>query len=340
MPRPVSDPAIPRPTRRPRIGARGAFLLAVLLLGLASPPPALAGEGGGSHYMPGLVGDFAMALIGPPGFYLRDDLMYFRGTIKSVTLGDRIYSSASQDVWVNVVKAIYLSKGGILDGRAGFVVALPIVIDASASGDVVAPFIKTLSGSRSGIGDPSMTGFLNWTIGNHHVSSGVTVYMPLGAYDADRIINLGRNYWSFDAQGIYTWLDPKRGHEISFITGFLFNTTNGATDYSSGTEWHTDFMFAQHFSKEFALGLEGYYLKGISSDSGPLLDTANKVLPALGLQPLGGFRAKGFGLGPAILYAPKIGNTDVNFIAKYLFDIDHENRFNSNYATVSAAFKF
>jgi len=194
MPRPVSDPAIPRPERRPRIGARGAFLLAVLLLGLASPPPALAGEGGGSHYMPGLVGDFAMALIGPPGFYLRDDLMYFRGTIKSVTLGDRIYSSASQDVWVNVVKAIYLSKGGILDGRAGFVVALPIVIDASASGDVVAPFIKTLSGSRSGIGDPSMTGFLNWTIGNHHVSSGVTVYMPLGAYDADRIINLGRNY--------------------------------------------------------------------------------------------------------------------------------------------------
>jgi hypothetical protein len=328
------------PLRRSGFRA-GAFLLAAaLLVPLAAAPPALAGEGGGSHYMPGLVGDFAMALIGPPGFYLRDDLMFFRGTIQSVTLGDRIYSSASQTVWVNVVKGIYLSKDGILGGRAGFVVALPLVIDASASGAVVSPFVKTLSGSRSGIGDPSATGFLNWTAGNNLFSAGLTTFFPLGSYDADRIINLGRNYWSFDAQGIYTWLDPKRGHEISFITGFMFNTTNGATDYSSGTEWHTDFMFAQHFSKEFALGIEGYYLKGISNDSGPLLDQANKELPALGLKPLGGFRAMGFGLGPAILYAPKIGNTDVNFIAKYLFDIDHENRFNSNYATVTAAFRF
>ncbi len=64
------------------------------------------------------------------------------------------------------------------------------------------------------------------------------------------------------------------------------------------------------------------------------------MLPALGLEPLGGFRADAFALGPAVLYTPKIGNTDVNFIGKYIIDVTHTNRFNSNYAMVSVAFKF
>jgi len=196
------------------------------------------------------------------------------------------------------------------------------------------------SGSRSGIGDIALTSFLNWASGNHHVSAGLTVYLPVGGYDEDRIINLGRNYWSFDPLVTYTWLDPKRGHEVSVTTGVMFNTDNDATDYSSGTEWHMDFLLSQHFSKAFALGLEGSLLQGITDDSGPLLDRANTVLPALGLEPLGGFRAKYFGLGPAALYSAKIGGKDVNFIGKYLFDVTHENRFNSDYLMVSAAFKF
>jgi len=36
-----------------------------LLIAFAIPQPAVAGEGAGSHYMPGTMGDFAMALIGP-----------------------------------------------------------------------------------------------------------------------------------------------------------------------------------------------------------------------------------------------------------------------------------
>ena len=290
--------------------------------------------------MPGTVGDFAMAVIGPPGFYLRDDVIYFEGDINSVTLGDRIYSSASQDVWVNTVKGIYLSKGGILGARIGVVLSVPIVINAKVAGQAVSPVEGEKQGSRSGFGDVTLTSFLNWTCDTSHISAGINVYIPVGAYDADRIINLGRNYWSFDPVVTYTWLDPKRGHEISVTTGLMFNTSNDATDYSSGDEWHLDFMLAQHFSAKFALGLEGYLLRQINDDSGALLDRANRVLPALGLEPLGGFRAEAFALGPAVLYTPKIGNTDVNLIAKYLIDVSHENRFDSNYAMVSAAFKF
>jgi len=332
---------IPIRSSRSRLPLLTCSVLAVsLVLGLAAAPPALAGEGGGSHYMPGTMGDFAMALIGPKGFYLRNDLVYFEGAIGSVTLGDRIYSSASQDVWVNTVKGIYLAESGILGGRFGAVVSLPIVIDASAAGELVSPFQRDMSGSKSGISDMTLTSFLNWASGNSHMSAGLSIFVPVGAYDEDNIINLGRNYWSFDPIFTYTWLHPQRGHEVSVTTGFMFNTSNEATDYSSGTEWHLDFMLAQHFSKTFALGLEGSVLRGVSDDDGRLLDRANVVLPALGLEPLGGFRAQYFGVGPAVVVTQRIGSTDVSFIGKYLIDVEHKNRFDSDYLIVSAAFKF
>jgi len=316
-----------------------ATAAAVVLCGMATAP-AIAGEGAGSHYMPGTGGDFAMALIGPAGFYVRNDLMYFQGDIGPVTLGNRVYASASQDVWANTVKGIYLAEGGLFGGRFGAVISLPIVIDAAASGEAVSPIDVELSGSRSGLSDIAMTGFLNWSSGNSHFSAGMTIYAPTGSYDEDRIINLGRNYWSFDPLVTYTWLHPKRGHEFSVTTGVMFNTRNDATDYESGAEWHADFTLAQHFSPRFAVGLVGSLLEGLSDDDGPLLDQANAVLPALGLRPLGGFRASYFGAGPAVLYTAKLGDTDVNLIGKYLFDLSHENRFDSDYLMLSAAFKF
>jgi hypothetical protein len=316
-----------------------AVRAAVLVAALSGAPLAVAGEGGGSHYMPGTAGDFAMALIGPAGFYLRNDLIYFEGDIGPVTLGNRVYVDASQDVWVNTVKGIWLAEGGILGGRFGAVLSLPLVIDANAAGTLAIAAPQTREGSRSGIGDPALTGFLNWASGNHHVSAGLTVYFPAGGYDEDRIINLGRNYWSFDPMATWTWLDPKRGHEISVTTGVMMNTRNDATDYRSGTEWHLDFLVGQHFSKSFAAGLAGSLLRGVSDD-GALLDRANVVLPALGLQPLGGFQAEYFGVGPAVFYSAKFGKRNINFIGKYLVDVTHENRFDSNYLMLSAALKW
>lgn len=299
----------------------------------------MAGEGGSSHYVPGTQGDFAMALIGPKGFYLRNDTMYLRGDIGSVTLGDRIYSSASQRVWVDMIKGIYLSNAKVLGGRFATVVTIPIVLNAKVSGTLVSPLQGAASGSRSGVGDVTLTGFLNWNSGMSHFSTGVNLYVPVGGYDSNDIINRGRNYWSTVPTATYTWLHPKRGHEISATTGFFFNSTNNATNYKTGNEWYLDFMVSQHFSPKFAVGLEGYTLQQFTDDSGALLNKANVVLPELGLQPLGGFRGHGFAVGPAALFTAKIGGKDVNFIFKWMPDLVHTNRFNSTYTMLSVAFK-
>jgi hypothetical protein len=317
---------------------RASRLLAVLAC-LLTISPAFAEEGGGSHYLPGSLGDFAMALIGPPGFYVRNDTYYVEGSINGVTLGNRVYTSAKQQVWIDTIKGIYMTKAHFLGGRVVTAISLPIVLNAHVSGDVAFPIAGTVEANRTGLADITLTGFLNWTNGNSHYSAGVNVYAPAGFYSASQVVNTGRNYWSTVPTFSYTYLNPKKGHEVSFTSGVLFNSTNGATDYHTGTELYTDFMLSQHFSPTFAVGLEGYTLRQLTADSGPLLNQANYVLEHLGLNGLGGFEAYGFGLGPAVLWAPKIHGMPVNFIFKCLPDIVHHNRFNSTTTSVSIAFK-
>lgn len=315
------------------------FALLVALGPTLMASSSTAEEGGSSHYVPGTQGDFAMALVGPKGFYVRNDVMYLRGRIAGVTLGNGVYTSARQRAWVNVTKGIYLGDRAFAGARWGAVLSLPVVLDAKVSGELAAPLVGSREGSRGGLGDASLTGLLNWTCNQHHVTAGMNIYAPTGSYDKDRVINLGRNYWSFDPTLAYTWLDAKRGHEVSLTAGFMLNTENRATNYTSGNAFHLDFTLAQHFSKRFALGLTGYAYRQVSDDRGPLLDRANTILPGLGLKGLGGFRGQAFGLGGAVSYTASFGRRDVTFVLKGMTDLHRKNRMQSDALMFSVALK-
>jgi hypothetical protein len=309
------------------------FLLYVLSGLAALPSLARASEGGGSHYVQGTQGDFAMALTGPAGLYLRDDLTYMEGSIGPVTRGRYTLSSYDQEVWVNTTKLIYMSDVDVLGGRFGAVLGIPYVIDVTARGTVVAPVPFEASGNSSGFSDPSLTAFVNWKVGDtKHVTTGMTVYSDLGSYDVNRIINLGRNYWSLDTIASFTWLDPKTGHEFSITGGFLFNTTNPDTDYQTGTEFHTDVALAQHFPGNIAVGLIGYYYNQLSDDTGALLGT----LPVGS----GGFQGSSVGLGLAFSVGAKVGGQALTFTGKFLQDLDNTNRFDTDLYMISCALKF
>lgn len=311
----------------------------VLAVAAAVAGTARAEEGGSSHYMPGTQGDVALALIGPKGLYVRNDTMYFTGKIQEVTLGGRVYASAEQDVVVDIVKGIWLGGRAPLGSRWGGVVSVPLVLDATVSGDLVAPIASSPEGSRSGLGDISVTGLLNWSLGEHHISFGGNVYVPTGSYEEGRVINLGRNYWSFDPTISWTWLQPAKGHEVSAVAGFMVNTENPATDYDSGDAFHLDFTIAQHVTKRLAVGVEGYWYRQVTDDRGPLLDYANSVLPSLGLDDLGGFRGEALGLGGVVACTASIGRKDVTFTLKYMTDLHRENRFDNDMLMLSFALK-
>jgi len=77
-------------------------------------------------------------------------------------------------------------------------------------------------------------------------------------------------------------------------------------------------------SETFAVGLHGFYLKQITGDSG-------------GGAILGNFKAKSAGIGPALLWATQIGGQDVSFIAKWMHEIDAENRLEGDHMMLSFA---
>ncbi len=110
--------------------------------------------------------------------------------------------------------------------------------------------------------------------------------------------------------------------------------------YQTGSELHLDVHLAQHFSPKLALGLDGYYYKQITDDEGPFLDQANALLMSLGKDSLGGFKGESFGLGPVIKYTFKMGERDINIIAKWLHDLDTTNRFDTDMVMCAIAFKF
>ena len=303
------------------------FLLTTLL------SPTWASEGGGSHYVQGMNGDFCMGLVGPKGFYIRNDLAYLEGTIGPVTRGRFTLDSFEQKVWVNTFKFMYIAEAEVFSARPGVALAIPVVINADASGEVISPSTFSARGDESGISDPALVGFLNWKVGKaNHVSIGMSVYSPMGKYDVDEVINLGRNYWSFDPYVAYTWLHPERGHEISVNAGVMFNTENNDTDYQTGDEFHVDATIAQHFSPTVAMGLVGYYYEQLSNDEGVLVGTL----------PVGskGFRGKGIGVGPALMWRPTLGGKDVTLSCKWIHDVKSERRLDSDVVMLSAAFMF
>jgi hypothetical protein len=292
-----------------------------------------AAEGGGSHYLQGTNGDFAMGMAAPPGWYLRNEVTYFEAEIGPVSRGNFILSDFAQEAWVNTVKLIHMPDMELFGGHPGFVLSIPYVIDVVASGTAVAPATFSASGSGSGFSDPSLTGFLNWSLADHsHLSVGMTAYSDFGSYSSDRVINYGRNYWSFDPFVSYTWLHPERGHEISASGGLMFNTENEATDYQTGTEFHSDFTIAQHLPANFTVGLIGYYYQQIEDDEGDLIASI----------PVGskGFRSEGYGGGVAVSWTPKIGEKNVSFTGKWLHDFEAKKRFDYDLFMLAVALKF
>lgn len=302
----------------------------VLLLCLADET--YATEGGSSGYLQGTYGEFTSGMLGDSGFYMRDDLFFYSASIGANPVGGLLSTGSTQDIWGNLVKFAYASDFTILGGRYNAALAIPLVLNGSVTAHIKGLGNNTLkSGDISGVGDIYITPFaLAWSFGDHNVNANLSFVTPTGGYDVENILNPGRNYWSFDPTVYYTWLHPKRGHEVTLSLGYMMNDENPETEYTSGDEMHLDWTVAQHFSESFAVGLTGYWYEQITQDKGkiPLGIDVNK------------FMGKGIGIGPTIHYAHELGSTKVSFIGKWIKDIDSENRMDGDIYMLSAAFKF
>lgn len=69
--------------------------------------------------------------------------------------------------------------------------------------------------------------------------------LPVGSYEAGRLVNLGLGQWSIDGGAGYTYFDPSKGWEFSVVTRFTYNTENKDLQYKNGIDWHTDWSISK-----------------------------------------------------------------------------------------------
>ena len=167
---------------------------------------------------------------------------------------------------------------------------------------------------------------LRWNQGVHNYMVYGMANLPVGAYDASRLVNLGLGHWAIDGGGGYTYLNPKTGNEFTAVAGFTYNFRNPDTDYRNGIDFHVDYAASQWLSKQFFVGLVGYAYQQLTPDSGQLAI-------------LGDFKSRVFGIGPQVGYVFPAANGMQGFLGlKGYYEFEAENRPEGWNAWVTLAF--
>ena len=134
---------------------------------------------------------------------------------------------------------------------------------------------------------------LRWNKGVDNWMVYITGDIPVGAYDPNRLANLGIGHGAIDAGGGYTYFNPQTGHEFSAVLGFTYNFENQDTNYKNGVDMHLDWGASRFVTKEWQIGLVGYFYNQLSCDSG----SGDRV---------GCFESRVVGVGPQIGHIFKI----------------------------------
>lgn len=290
---------------------------------------AMAAEGGSSHYLPGTLGDIGLALSPKPGFQISNTVFRQSGEVGLVVLGGQVDVNLDLDLVLDLVGATYTFKTPVLGGIYTIGAMVPFGhVDIEA--ELVLPGGATIDVSDDSfdLSDIALIPLqLNWSAGAFSFKFAEIIVAPTGGFEAGSAANLGRNYWSFDTVGAMTWLNAGTGTEVSIAPGIMVNTENNDTNYKTGTEFHVDFVANQFISKNFAIGLRGYYYRQLTGDSG-----SGAVL--------GDFKSESLGLGAGFSWTPGFAKGRLAIQGKWMRDVKHDNRFESDYGTLLIAWKF
>ena len=297
---------------------------------------ARAAENATGIYLLGIKTSMA-GFVPPPGTYVTDINYAYSGDASGAAAAGmalrqtgNLTLKADIDVtgnaYINLPLALWIAPQKVLGGNVGLGVMVPygwkdvdVAIDALATltlperHDHQRGRHFDFEDSSTNFGDPVLNALIGWHEGNWHWNVGALLNVPDRSvghrkHQQHLVSPLGARY-----QRSVTYLDAKRGHEVSVTAGFTFNGENPATDYKTGTEFHVEWALMQHVSKTFAFGIAGYHYQQITGDSGR------------GAR-IGSFEGRVTGLGPDITYTFMCGKIPISTELKYFREFDVENR--------------
>ena len=163
--------------------------VAIVIMGMLSAvfpsaPSLYAAEGGGSHYTPGLYGDFGVAVAPDPGFYLRNDLYYYNGDAS----GERVVQFGEIRADLEVDAALYMLTGlmvldrEVLGGRFAFGGFVPVVYTDLSADVTLGSLTASVDEDRTLFSDPGIVpASFFWNFGNFHINVSETITIRLGS---------------------------------------------------------------------------------------------------------------------------------------------------------------
>jgi len=283
---------------------------AVLITILVLPRAAWAKEGA-DQYPNGAESFFAGAAP-PPGFYYVNYFGYYTGQLKSGCGQNVVMNGATPAVnaTFDALRFIYLTHWKLFGADYGMHVIVPVVYQS-----------MNFNGraSNANVGDVDVDPFiLAWHRPTWHVITGLDTFLPSGPYlKSDPRVSISANYYTFEPIVAFSYL-PKSGWEASAKLMYDFHTTDGATNYHSGQEYHMDYLAGKHLGA-WMVGGSGYFLEQTTNDS-----VQGVVVPAVPGFWTAGRRGQVFAFGPSAGYENKHHMT---FITQWQHEMAVRNRF-------------
>jgi hypothetical protein len=321
---------------RHRLVANASVCIAVSLAALTfRGGNALADEGGVSFWLPGIYGSLA-AVPQQPGWSL--PLVYYHTSVsasgnvagaREVTIGRlnptlsvNLNADLNADADLGLLAPTYVFPTPVLGGQLALGMMFVTGRNSVSVDGTLTAAVGPLAVTRTGAIDSSVTGFgdlypqasLRWNNGVHNFMIYGTGDIPVGAYDPNRLANLGIGHGAIDGGFGYTYLNPQTGFEASAVTGFTYNFENPDTNYRNGVDWHLDWGVSQFLSKQLHVGAVGYFYNQISADSGAAAF-------------LGSNESRVIGLGPQVGYIFPINSQTQGYLnLKSYFEFDADRR--------------
>lgn len=242
---------------------------------------AFATEGGGGAYPNGAEGLMTGA-VPPPGNYVINYLLYYHADELKGADGSTLPVDFELTAWANTLRYVHVTDQQVFGGFWAQHIFVPIVHQ-----DVE---VMGMSDDKFGLGDIIVDPFvLAWHGDNWHAAVGLDIYVPIGAYDEMDIANLGRNYWTFEPVVAGTALLPGE-IEASIKVMYDINLKNEDTDYKSGDEFHFDYAVAKKVSKDWSVGVSGFYYTQTSEDESFGFEVADSKGSQLAYGPVVSFQ--------------------------------------------------
>jgi hypothetical protein len=289
-------------------------LIALLPLALAH-----ADDGGISFWLPGQFGALAAAPV-TPGWSL--PLIYYHvkasdNKNKAFPRGGRTVVGLDAEADLLFASPTYTFETPVLGGAQAAISAVGAVARSEASIDatVTGPRGRSFSGgtndSLKGGSDLYLLGTLKWNHGVHNFMVYTMGNIPIGAYDPDRLVNIGLGHAALDAGGGYTYFD--KTNEFSAVAGMTYNWENTDTRYQNGIDAHLDLSASHFFTSQTLVGLVGYYFEQVTGDSGSGAT-------------LGDFKSRVAGIGPQAGHFFKVSDELWYANIKGYYEFDAKNR--------------